>query len=417
MNEKVKNGGTPTKAPIGYLNIRRIDEKGREERTVILDEERAPLIKLAFTEYATGNWTIRSLAEHINTCGLSTRATPRLPSANITCSAMERILTNPYYKGTIIYNGVEYPGAHPVIVEPELWDTVQTVLSSHMNGERTREHPHFLKGSIFCGECGSRMIVTYAKNRAGTVYPYFVCSGRHGKRTGCKLKAILIEEVEQKIEQIYEHYSFPPEIRQLLEKQVRAAVNMEREKFAAKADSLKRQKEKLERKRKKLMESYYSEAIPLELLKSEQAQIGKQLAAVEREMRVHDTALEDVENNLSLALELMENCGTFYHLSPDPIKRLMNQAMVERFLIFADGHVSAKLTEPYRSITEPIRAEITKFKHEKIRGAFALTDFLHCVSSNNYQIFLANCLNNARLVDLKGFEPSTSRMRTERSPN
>ena len=417
LNEKVKNGGTPTKAPIGYLNIRRIDEKGREERTVILDEERAPLIKLAFTEYATGNWTIRSLAEHINTCGLSTRATPRLPSANITCSAMERILTNPYYKGTIIYNGVEYPGAHPVIVEPELWDTVQTVLSSHMNGERTREHPHFLKGSIFCGECGSRMIVTYAKNRAGTVYPYFVCSGRHGKRTGCKLKAILIEEVEQKIEQIYEHYSFPPEIRQLLEKQVRAAVNMEREKFAAKADSLKRQKEKLERKRKKLMESYYSEAIPLELLKSEQAQIGKQLAAVEREMRVHDTALEDVENNLSLALELMENCGTFYHLSPDPIKRLMNQAMVERFLIFADGHVSAKLTEPYRSITEPIRAEITKFKHEKIRGAFALTDFLHCVSSNNYQIFLANCLNNARLVDLKGFEPSTSRMRTERSPN
>ena len=408
MNEKVKNGGTPTKAPIGYLNIRRIDEKGREERTVILDEERAPLIKLAFTEYATGNWTIRSLAEHINTCGLSTRATPRLPSANITCSAMERILTNPYYKGTIMYNGVEYPGAHPVIVEPELWDTVQTVLSSHMNGERTREHPHFLKGSIFCGECGSRMIVTYAKNRAGTVYPYFVCSGRHGKRTDCKLKAILIEEVEQKIEQIYEHYSFPPEIRQPLEEQVRAAVNREREKFAAKADGLKREKEKLERKRRKLMESYYSEAIPLELLKSEQTQIGKQLAAVEREMRVHNTAFEDVENNLSLALELMENCGTFYRLSPDPIKRLMNQAMVERFLIFADGHVSAELTEPYRSITEPIRAEITKFKHEKIRGAFALTDFLHCVSSNNYQIFLDNCLNNTLLVEISGIEPLTS---------
>ncbi len=407
MSEKVKNGGTPTKAPIGYINIRRIDEKGREERTVVLDEERAPLIKLAFTEYATGNWTIRSLADYINACGLTTRATPKLPSTEITCSAMERILTNPYYKGIVTYNGVEYPGTHPVIVEPELWDTVQTVLSSHMSGERTREHPHFLKGSVFCGECGSRMIVTYAKNHAGMVYPYFVCSGRHSKRTNCTLKAILIEEVEQQIEQIYEHYSFPPEIRQPLEEQVRAVITTEREKFAVQADSLKREKEKLERKRKKLMESYYSEAIPLELLKSEQAQIGKQLAAVEREMRMHDMAFEEVENNLSLALELMENCGTFYRLSPDPIKRLMNQAMVERFLIFADGHVSAELTEPYRSITEPIRAEITKFKHEKIRGAFALTDFLHRVTSNNYQIFLGNCLNNALLVDDTGLEPVT----------
>ena len=58
MGEKVKNGGTPALAPLGYLNIRRVDEKGREERTVILDEERAPLVKLAFTEFATGSWTV-----------------------------------------------------------------------------------------------------------------------------------------------------------------------------------------------------------------------------------------------------------------------------------------------------------------------------------------------------------------------
>ena len=65
MGEKVKSGGTPTRAPLGYLNIRRMDDKGREERTVVLDEERAPLIKLAFEEYATGNWTVNDLAEHL----------------------------------------------------------------------------------------------------------------------------------------------------------------------------------------------------------------------------------------------------------------------------------------------------------------------------------------------------------------
>lgn len=83
MGEKVKSGGTPTRAPLGYLNIRRMDDKGREERTVVLDEERAPLIKLAFEEYATGNWTVNDLAEHLAACGLTTRATPRIPSVPV----------------------------------------------------------------------------------------------------------------------------------------------------------------------------------------------------------------------------------------------------------------------------------------------------------------------------------------------
>lgn len=408
LNEKVKSGGTVSKAPIGYINIRRVDEKGREERSVIIDEERAPLIRLAFEEYATGNWTIRTLAEYMNACGLNTRATPRLPSNPMTRSSMERILSNPYYKGTVIYNGVEYEGAHPKLIEPELWDMVQAVLASHVNGERTREHPHFLKGSVYCGECGSRMLITYAKNHSGVVYPYFICSGRHSKRNDCKLKSVLIDEIEQQIESIYEHYSIPPEIRELLETQAKAAIKEEFSKSEAEMDGLKREKEKLERKRKKLMESYYDDAIPLELLKAEQTQISKQLTAIEHEIRMHSVAFEEVEKNLSAALELMENCGTFYRMAPDNIKRMINQAMVNRFLIFEDGHITAELNEPYLSVTEPVRGEISTYKREKIREGQSLTDFFNRVTSNNTPIFLANCLNNAVLVETAGLEPVTS---------
>ena len=54
MSEKARNGGTVGKAPLGYLNVRGRDEHGRETRTVELDPERAPLIQLAFSQYATG---------------------------------------------------------------------------------------------------------------------------------------------------------------------------------------------------------------------------------------------------------------------------------------------------------------------------------------------------------------------------
>ena len=91
LNEKVKGGGTPSRAPLGYLNIRRVDDKGREERTVILDEERAPLIKLAFEEYSTGNWTVQDLAEHLAACGPTTRATPRILSQSINKKSLNKV--------------------------------------------------------------------------------------------------------------------------------------------------------------------------------------------------------------------------------------------------------------------------------------------------------------------------------------
>lgn len=286
LGEKVKNGGTPCRAPIGYLNIRRVDEKGREERTVVLDEERAPLIKLAFEEFATGGWTVVDLADHLSACGLTTRSTPKISSLPIDKKALNQILKNPYYKGTVLYKGVEYAGSHPPLVDAMTWQRTQDVLASHINGERVREHPHFLKGSLYCRNCGSRMIITYARSQSGVRYPYFVCAGRHSKREKtCKQKAVLIDVVERQVEQIYDRYSFPHAVREYLENFIQKGVKAEQQKYEAELDGLRREKDKLERKRKKLLEAHYNDAIPLDLLKSEQQQITKQLAAIEHQRR------------------------------------------------------------------------------------------------------------------------------------
>ena len=79
----------------------------------------------------------------------------------------------------------------------EVWYQVQSVLTAHQCAvEATQVHGHYLKGTIHCGQCGSRLIVSNAKNRHGNVYCYFVCSGRHSKRTDCTRQAMLIEDVE-----------------------------------------------------------------------------------------------------------------------------------------------------------------------------------------------------------------------------
>lgn len=194
MDQKAAIGGTISRAPIGYLNVRQLDEQGRELKTVILDPDRAPLVKWAFETYAAGNCTQTQLCDELADRGLTTLPGRARAATRISASTVSRMLANPYYKGDIVYRGVTYPGRHEPLVSSKLWHQVQSMLAARKTaGTATQSHGHYLKGTVFCGGCGSRLLVTHAKNRHGVTYPYFVCSGRHAKRTDCTRPAILIE--------------------------------------------------------------------------------------------------------------------------------------------------------------------------------------------------------------------------------
>ena len=411
MGEKVKNGGTIGKAPLGYVNVRRIDDKGREERTVELDPERAPLIKQAFEEYATGEWSISNLAEYLNSLGLCTKATPKIPSKPLQKTNVEKMLKNPYYAGVVRYNGVEYDGVHEPIIDLNTFNQVQSILQSHHNGERTREHPHFLKGLLYCKKCGARMIVTYAKSRSGNIYPYFICSGRHrtkSKDKTCDLKAILIDEVEYQIERIMDRITIEPSERILLEGKIQEYIADEEVKFKLELDNLRREKEKLEHKQEKLLEAHFNDAIPLDLMKRQQQVISKQLSAIEHEMKLRSTTFEEIRASLSMAFDLIEDCGRTYRYAKDGIKRLMIQAIYEKIWISDEEKLSYEFSEVYKNIAAPIENELAKH-NEKSAPDHSDADFSSRLLKS-YSKFFDKGLNNGLLVDLTGLEPVTLRM-------
>lgn len=392
MGEKIKGGGTVGRVPIGYQNVRYVDEKGREERTVITDPERAPLIKLAFEEYATGNWTVADLADHLAACGLNTRATPKIPSQPVTLKTLHKVLVNPYYKGIVKYKGIEYPGSHEPLVETELWDKVQSILASRLNGERNLKHPHFLKGSVYCAYCGERMLVSNEKKKNGIVYPYFVCGGRHSKRRkDCKTRAVLIDVVEKRIEEIYDSYQLPSEVRVLLETQIHEIIAQEKAKYDKELDGLRGEKAKLENKRKKLLEAHYSDAIPLDLLKSEQQKIAKELAVIEHEIKAHDTIFEQIAQNLNMALDIIENCGKAYRDASDTIKKLMNQAIFEKFYIVnspdLEFDIEFTFKPPFDQILEPIKEDISRINRAIKNQSSKLTQYVENAKGHIREIF------------------------------
>ena len=438
MGEKIKSGGTIGRAPLGYINVRHVDEKGREDRTVVPDPERAPLIKLAFKEYAAGNWTLVDLAEHLAACGLTTRSTPKISSRPITVSALSKVLVNSYYKGVVHYKDVDYPGNHEPLVSEETWNKVQTILASKVNGERNFKHPHFLKSTVYCAYCGERLITCNEKKKNGTVYPYFVCAGRHSKRhPECKTRAVLIEVVEKKIEELYDTYQLPSEVRGMLESQVQEIIAAEREKYNEELNGLKGQKAKLENKRQKLLEAHYNNAIPIDLLKSEQQKIAKELAAIEHEIRIHNTTFEGLTENLQLSLDMIEDCGKYYRNANNTTKRLLNQAIFKKIYVSnaEDDELKIELQfrAPYDQILEPIKDELAKINRAKQTMSDRLQQFVETAKGHiqaifgcglnaaNNSNFIENTSNQSKffgqissskniLVGVTGFEPATSRI-------
>lgn len=76
-----------------------LNSEGREVRTVLIDEHRSAIVKWAFETYATGDWTIRDLAEELADRGFVSSPTPARPGKTINATQLHKIFMNPYLKG------------------------------------------------------------------------------------------------------------------------------------------------------------------------------------------------------------------------------------------------------------------------------------------------------------------------------
>lgn len=332
MGEKARNGGTLGKAPLGYVNVRARDEHGREVRTVELDEERAPLVRLAFTEYATGNWTVSQLADHLNILGLSIPPTPRRCAKPITTTRLHEILRHPYYKGIVTFQGVEYPGKHEPLVDSQTWQTVQAILASRRYGERQRIHNHFLKSTVVCGQCGARLSVQNAKNSKGTIYPYFVCA-RRCRLHDCAFKAVLIDVVEDRMVELYRTIQLSAADRTQIEHYLHDELAQIEGDKAKAVRSLTTRRTNIEDRRRRLLHAHYEGAIPLDLLKEEQAKLSTELNQIERQLAAYQADAAEVRQHLTQALDLLEDCHRLYTAAPAHLKKLLNQVFFERVLV------------------------------------------------------------------------------------
>ena len=175
QNGQLKKGLYPWGAPIGYLNA-----GGGKPK--LPDPERAPLVRLAFELYATGQYSYRSLLAELKQRGLRNKSAKPLSMCGL-----ETLLKNRFYCGVIHIQvtGETYQGVHEPLISVALFQTVQEIKAGR-SGKIVTRHNHVYRGLFRCGLCTGPMVPELQKGHV-----YYRC-----KLMSCPTKTVREEMLE-----------------------------------------------------------------------------------------------------------------------------------------------------------------------------------------------------------------------------
>jgi site-specific DNA recombinase len=349
VERKFLDGGSHGPARIGYLNTTEVAGY-REVATIAVDDDRAPLVKLAFELFASGEYSITTITALISDLGLRTRGTPKRPSAPLSRSMVHRMLRDDYYIGVVTRQGVKREGRHEAIINPAVFEQVQAILTAHKaSGDRSHKHTHYLTRSVYCGTCRKRL--GYGRHRGnGGVYEYFSCLSRMSKGGRCHAPYFRVPAVERAIERKYKTLLLKPAEQDAIRQVLRAHVQANAEVARKEASRHTRRLRELTDEQQKLVQLFYKGKVSEEVLEAEQARIQDERAAAQRWTAAADREVEDVDQALNDALALID-LGTTPYLNGTPTeRRLINLAVYVMLLISDPDRVQAEPTALYAQL-------------------------------------------------------------------
>jgi site-specific DNA recombinase len=185
MTEKAAQGGYPSGAPYGYVNVR---EHGKS--LIRIDPQTAPFVKKMFELYATGSYSLLSLRKKMLADGMVYKN-----GKNFFTSKVEKILKNEFYTGVFYWKAKRYDNAyHEPIVSRELFQQVQTILRRPYKS-KSRKGLFPYSNLFSCGVCGCALTAEVKKEK----YIYYHCTGYKGN---CKQPYLKQEVLEQHFESL-----------------------------------------------------------------------------------------------------------------------------------------------------------------------------------------------------------------------
>jgi site-specific DNA recombinase len=164
-------GGMP---PLGY-DI----PTDQTSRALVVNPAEATVVRNIFERYLKLK-SVSALREQLTRDGVVskrwlTRGGVERGGVAFSAGSLFHLLQSRVYLGEITHRGQRHPGAHPAIVEPELFDAVQRQMAANTakRRQRTQHNARPLKGLLF-DAAGDRMSPSFAYGKNKTRHAYYV---------------------------------------------------------------------------------------------------------------------------------------------------------------------------------------------------------------------------------------------------
>lgn len=246
MKEKALQHGYQSTPCLGY------DAVGHGKPFVINEAEYA-MVSYIMDLYDNQNMDETAIARRCNDLGYRTKRGNPFERRTV-----DRILENPFYCGTVIWNGVEFEGAHEVRLSRERFEKRQELIASRKRPIKARNVStckHWLSGLIKCSICGATL--SYTGNNA---CPYFQC-WKYAKGFHKTSVALSVKKAEEAVTDYFDQILSGAEFSYVRKSQPKDNNDLEIER-------LQKELSKLEIREKRIREAYESEIDTLEEYKA-----------------------------------------------------------------------------------------------------------------------------------------------------
>lgn len=161
MKEKALKHGYQTSPCLGYEAV----GKGKP---FVINESEFAIVSFIMDLYDNKNLDETAIARRCNDLGYRTKRGNLFERRSV-----DRILENPFYCGTVVWNGVEFEGSHETRLSKERYQKRMKLIASRKRPVKARNVSackHWLSGLLKCSVCGATL--SYTGNNA---CPYFQC--------------------------------------------------------------------------------------------------------------------------------------------------------------------------------------------------------------------------------------------------
>jgi site-specific DNA recombinase len=310
------------RAPLGYLNAPR-----SAEASLMPDPERAPLVKLAFEEFATGRFTQQEVLEEVRRRGLRARH-----GGNLGGQMFGAMLRNPMYIG--IMNAPEYGvrskrGDFDGLVSEDVFYRVQGLLEGRVTkvGPEVRNRPEFpLRAFVRCHACGRVLTGSWSKGHGGR-YAYYHCRGGKCRAVNikkAKLEGLFVKELER--------LQPTPGFMRLVKDSILRVWHERKAAVRQEADDMERRVKTLQAKLDKLDEAFlYEEKIDQDTYDRQRDRLREQLTLAQIDRHTSELEELDVEGILAFAEHILPRASDLW------IQATLEQRQRLQRLFFPDG--------------------------------------------------------------------------------